>query len=103
MDFPEPWVTAAGIEKQLRPMTEAETAALAEHTRAGRAANGDFVAIPSFPVMVVDGQVLEGQEHGSRDGGTLCGISAADVFLMRHPFFGSRASDCPECARILHS
>lgn len=39
-----------------------------------------------------------GTQHGVGDAGTLCGLAAAEVAIVRNPFYGARPKDCPECA-----
>jgi hypothetical protein len=48
---------------------------------------------------LVDDESFEGVQHGVDDsGGTLCGIPQDKFAIVRNPFWGQRAQDCPKCA-----
>jgi hypothetical protein len=48
---------------------------------------------------LVEDESFEGVQHGVDDsGGTLCGIPQNMIALMRNPFWGQHAQDCPACA-----
>lgn len=39
-----------------------------------------------------------GTQHGIGDADTLCGVPAAEVVVVRNPFYGDQPNDCPGCA-----
>jgi hypothetical protein len=48
---------------------------------------------------LVEDEAFEGVQHGVADsGGTLCGIAEDKVEIVRNPFWGRGARDCPTCA-----
>jgi hypothetical protein len=96
-------VGSAARHDQVRPMTPSERAEYEEHTQAVRAAiaSGRVDDAAIFRLQIVNGQVLDGAEHGFGDGATLCGIPQADVFLMRHWFYPNQPSACSACAAAL--
>jgi hypothetical protein len=72
-------VSAAGRRDQLREVTTADTQ-------------------PMHGTPVGNGRLLDGPQHGYRDGATLCGISGQEIFVMRHMFDPDGPSACAECA-----
>jgi hypothetical protein len=96
---------SAGRRDQLRPMTPAETNEYDDHVQADSAiSSGRSGDAPSFRLRVVHGldgpEVLDGPEHGLRDGATLCGVPEAEVFVMRHIFRPAGSFACSDCASV---
>jgi hypothetical protein len=98
---------SAGRRDQLRPMTPAEMIEHEDHVQAVESAissdcSGDA---PSLRLQIVHGldgpEVLDGPEHGLRDGETLCGVPEAEVFVMRHLFRPAGRFACSDCASVV--
>jgi hypothetical protein len=43
-----------------------------------------------------------GTQHGVYEQGTLCGLAASVVDVVRNPFYGDGNRDCKDCAARLH-
>ena len=99
--------TSAGRRDQLRPMTPAEIIEHDGHVQAVESANSSGCSgdAPSFRLQIVYGldgpEVLDGPEHGLRDGATLCGVPEAEVFVMRHLFQPAGSLACSDCASVV--
>jgi len=50
---------------------------------------------------LVDDVAFESTQHGMDRRATLCGIPESEVELVRSPFWGRGANDCPRCAARL--
>jgi len=78
-----------------------------DHVQAVESAisSGCFDDAPSFRLQIVYGldgpEVLDGPEHGLRDGATLCGMPEAEVFVMRHLFGPAERFACSDCASVV--
>jgi hypothetical protein len=81
-------VSAAGRRDQLRPITAADTP---QHDQTAH-------TLPVYGSPAGSGKLLDGPEHGYRDGATLCGIPGQQIFVMRHMFDPHAPSACPVCA-----
>ncbi|HEY5515904.1 MAG TPA: hypothetical protein VIK12_06840, partial [Pengzhenrongella sp.] len=42
-------------------------------------------------------------QHAVEPGGTLCGLPAEDIVVVRNPFWGDRPNDCEGCAARLRT
>jgi hypothetical protein len=80
-------VSAAGRRDQLRPITAVDTL---QHNQTATP--------PVYGSPAGSGKLLDGPEHGYRDGTTLCGIPGQQIFVMRHMFDPHAPSACPVCA-----
>ncbi|MFD0481414.1 hypothetical protein ACFQ46_02310 [Kineococcus sp. GCM10028916] len=96
----EPAFASAGRYDELRPLTPSEVDQKQEDDRARRewVAAGFMDEAPLSRLLVVDGQVLDGIEHGMAGEATICGMPQAAVFLMRHHFRADGTFACPTCA-----
>jgi hypothetical protein len=48
---------------------------------------------------LVDDREFTGTQHGVKSGGgTLCGLPADAIAVVRNPFWGQRPNDCRACA-----
>ena len=98
--------SSAGRRDELRRMTPAELSEHDDHVKGVEPAisSGCSGDAPSFRLQIVYGlegpEVLDGPEHGLRDGATLCGVPESEVFVMRHLFRPAGRFACSECASV---
>ena len=98
---------SAGRRDQLRPITPAEMSEHDDHVQAAASAisSGRSSDAPRFRLQIVYGfdspEVLDGPEHGLRDGATLCGMPEAEVLVMRHLFQPAGRFACSDCASVV--
>jgi hypothetical protein len=52
---------------------------------------------------LVDDPGFAGTQHGVEPGGTLCGLPAEDIVVVRNPFWGDQPNDCEGCAARLRT
>ena len=83
-------------------MTPAEAKAEEEHLAALRewSSEGYVGRAPEDQFFVLDEHMLDGPEHGLRDGATLCGMPSSEVFAMRHYFHPEGCFACSDCAKV---